>query len=434
MILYEAAIAGGREVLVDGVEKIEAQVDVNVEVWILLPVEVAGTLRELVPHHAGSRVLVLEYEFELLAGPIVFPGGQQGAGGDHAVAGEEPVVLRTPRLARGAVSGDQAASEVDVAHPRLIQRDLGPGERAIDERVGRLDLQGPVEEFRVVIGGRSLERAALLEEFPGDGRGVLRRRAAGDDDLHRAAIATGAQGEGETRGAAQALRGVHRVIVRNDVGRADTGGEPMQGLGEDVRGGGGVPHALLAADRGGPHQIQHGREANQEIDGACPLDLVAHDRARQLERNEELFPHDEIGSDVSASHGLRTVGDAPEDGLALDLGGRALLAEAHAVAIEDLHRIGPGLEPVLRVAEERRAAPVRGDESRGQGGVAAPHEAARRLRHAGLELGAESTGAPEQHPEQHPEREQHGSCPQSSRGPGRLRHGATRPRRAYWRT
>src|SRR5437016_13656744 len=132
---------------------------------------------------------------------------------------------------------------------------------------------------------------------------------------------------------------------------------------------------------------------------------------------------------------MSTVCVAPEYGLALDLGGRSLLAEAHAVAVEDLQRIGPGLEPVLRVAEERRAAPVRGDESRGQGGVAAPHEAARRrLRHAGLELGAESTGAPEQHPEQHPEREQHGSCPQSSRGPGRLRHGATRPRRAYWRT
>jgi hypothetical protein len=60
-------------------------------------------------------------------------------------------------------------------------------------------------------------------------------------------------------------------------------------------GGSGIPFAFLATDRSRPHEIQHRNEADSYIEGAGTLHFVANDRARDIERNKELFADDEIG-------------------------------------------------------------------------------------------------------------------------------------------
>jgi hypothetical protein len=83
------------------------------------------------------------------------------------------------------------------------------------------------------------------------------------------------------------------------------------------------------------------------------MDFIAHDRAGCVERHEQLFAHDEIGSNVDTSDGCGAVLDAPQYGPTVDLGRPTLLPECHAERIDHLQGIGPDLQSVLRVSEHR---------------------------------------------------------------------------------
>ena len=134
VLLHELQIAGDRIVVGDDVEKVVAQLDVHEHVRILAPLDHARALRQLVPDHAGLAILKLENELELLACTLIAPRREQGARGDHSIAREEPVVLRTARFARRPVSRDLPAAEIGIADPGLLQCDLRPRERAIRPR------------------------------------------------------------------------------------------------------------------------------------------------------------------------------------------------------------------------------------------------------------------------------------------------------------
>src|SRR6266404_4271424 len=107
----------------------------HVHVWILIPLQCSGALRKLVPDHSGVALLKPENELQLLACPVVLRRSEQSAGGNQPITREKPVVLRTPGITRRTVSSYLPAPQVGVADPRLIERDFGPRQRAIDERI-----------------------------------------------------------------------------------------------------------------------------------------------------------------------------------------------------------------------------------------------------------------------------------------------------------
>ena len=121
----------------------------------------------------------------------------------------------------------------------------------------------------------------------------------------------------------------------------------MQRLGEQVAGGRGVPRCFLPANPARPHEIQHWREADDDVDGPAAVHFVAHDRAGRVERHEQLFAHDEVRSDVNARDGFRAVLDASEHTASVDLRGSLLRPECDFERIDELQRVGPDLQAIL---------------------------------------------------------------------------------------
>ena len=146
----------------------------------------------------------------------------------------------------------------------------------------------------------------------------------------------------------------------------------MQRLGEQVAGSRGVPRSFLAAYASRPHEIQHRREADDDIDGMLTFHFIAQDCAGCVERHEQFFAHDVVGSDIDAGHGFRAIVDATEHASPIGLGRSVLRTECDVEGIGQLQRISPELQPVLRVAEDRRAATVDCHEPRRLRGFDAP--------------------------------------------------------------
>ena len=140
---------------------------------------------------------------------------------------------------------------------------------------------------------------------------------------------------------------------------------------------------FLPTDAARPHQIQYRDEADHDIDGESSVHFVGNDRARGIEWYKKSFTDDEIRPDVDARHRFRTVNDAPKNRLTVNLSGVALPAKGDPERTQDLQRIDPALEALLRVAEHGRAASMYRDEARGLSSIRAPgqlSEGASRIR------------------------------------------------------
>src|ERR1700722_16926540 len=174
------------------------------------------------PDHPGLLVLILEDEFKFLTSPAVLPSGKQSPNRDHPIPCEKPVVLRTSSPTRRAVTGGQAASEVRIADPRLVQCDLSPSQRSIGIGVRRVDLQGMPEQVGVMIGSSFLKRIAILQESLRNRTDVLPRSAAGDYDSRCLLATAGSNREGQPTRVPYLLTYVLSLIMLHAVGRANT--------------------------------------------------------------------------------------------------------------------------------------------------------------------------------------------------------------------
>src|SRR5690242_5438844 len=98
------------------------------------------------PNHAGFAILIFQNEFEFIPSTAVLACRDQPIGCDQSISGEKPCVLRTSCATRRTVAGYQAASQVRVADPCLIESDLRPRQCAVDFFVGSFDLESIAHE------------------------------------------------------------------------------------------------------------------------------------------------------------------------------------------------------------------------------------------------------------------------------------------------
>jgi len=157
-----------------------------------------------------------------------------------------------------------------------------------------------------MIGGIFLESSFLLQQCFGDRADILANGATGNN-YSRRIVAARAHGESQAGRAAQLLSGVWRLVMLDYIGRAYAGRESMSRLEKNICQVCRSPADLLPTDAGGPHQIEDGNKADDDIDGAGALDFVMDDRTRFVERDKNCFPNYEIGTCINASYGLGTV-------------------------------------------------------------------------------------------------------------------------------
>src|SRR5260370_42481440 len=89
------------------------------------------------------------------------------------MAGEEPCVVRRTSLARRSIPGDDSAAKLGIANPRLVHRNLRPGQRAIDLNIRRFDLQCMLLQFELMRSGRFLEISCRMYQPASDLREAL---------------------------------------------------------------------------------------------------------------------------------------------------------------------------------------------------------------------------------------------------------------------
>jgi hypothetical protein len=101
--------------------------------------------------------------------------------------------------------------------------------------------------------------------------------------------------------------------MRNDIGRADAGGELVGPFGKHISRLRRIPCRSLSTQSGRPHQIQRRDKSNFDINPVCALYFVVDKRSRFVERNEEAFANHKVRSCVDPSDGFWTINDSSQD-------------------------------------------------------------------------------------------------------------------------
>src|ERR1051325_3849314 len=116
-----------------------------------------------------------------------------------------------------------------------------------------------------------------------------------------------------------------------------------------------VPVNLLTANCPRPHQVERRREVNGDEEGTAGLDGIADRRRGQIDGREETLAYDEAAAFIDAQCRCRRVFDVAQQRASVDLRRVTREPKAHPVAVQQLQRILPPLEPWRGVATDERA-------------------------------------------------------------------------------
>src|SRR5438067_6082033 len=228
----------------------------------MLPVEKSRALRQLVPYCTGTLVLVAHDERELIACSGVRALAEEGVDGNEAVIGEEPCVLRPARAARWTVASRDAATELRITDPGLLERHLRPVQGAVHRRIGRLD----VDDVQpcITTSRTSLVVPRLHRELRRDLEWRFVRRARTGKGDRRAARLSGRRADSKTDASLEfrITSTVLYLLMGDDLPRYDRASKSPRGLIERVRRVCRVPVDFLAADGSWPHEVERRREVH----------------------------------------------------------------------------------------------------------------------------------------------------------------------------
>jgi hypothetical protein len=113
-----------------------------------------------------------------------------------------------------------------------------------------------------------------------------------------------------------------------------------------------VPVEVLAAESGGPHEVEDGEESDAEIEGTRAPDIPGENDARSIERDEEVLADFVIGTVINTDDLVGVVLDAAKERFSVDGSGPIAGNDLQAKVREELEGIGPGFEAVAGVAHE----------------------------------------------------------------------------------
>ncbi len=342
-----------------GEDVIGGRVAVDVAVVVVTPpVHVLDRLGDLVGHLA---VLPLEgtHESEHVTGDVVSTERIQAQGVDVGVAAKIPAEAGAPAGAGAREPRHKPrAVEGRAVNDQVVVGDFGPLERQVQLVVRRVDAHGAFQQLRIVLVRPLVHAPGVRKQGIVDSLRLLpfpiSARHRHGDELFRNSLGVfnrdhkfaGAVGEHVGGGVAQTLP---QGTAENAPGLLRRGTDH---IGPGLL----VPVGPLAANPRRPHGLEHGLEADHDLQRLCALHLQQHQGSGLVDGGHEVRLDREGLIDIGQRRHRRTHRHVPHQ-LLPPQGPRALAEQKGKLSVaEELHRPGPGFETAALLAQHGKAA------------------------------------------------------------------------------